>query len=487
MFKSRPIQSMNNLYKQRGVATILAALIILILMTLMLFYGTRVSIFEQRTSANEEQQKRAFNLAEAGRTFATSRMISESTLFDDDALWNACPDPVPAPTANDGLAACRVIAGLPAGSGWTGAEYYSPAPADGDPDAFEPAINTGGDDDLLRESDWQGETAASHALDVSVATVGSGLNRLVMVVSDATIGTASATVRDVLAAYDAGGGKPRVPLLVQAGINVGGGGTFDIVANPNGGGEGVPVSMWMGDEFTGTGNWATCEAYEFYRSIDRPADVKCTNNGGNKTCQCDTNNLLSDKSSWEAYKDGIDNGTAEPGAFSDIVDEDESLLNVDLFQEYFGVPKADYESVRGGMQIVNSCAGLGPTSSGNIWVDGTCDVKTATDETIGSPDTPVFLVVDGDFQANGGGNLGATVYGIVFITNASNPAGSSDLSMNGGAEVYGAVLVDHDVDRMNGNFAIVYDEDIINGATQNAALAPIPGGWSDTPWAAAGN
>ncbi len=50
---------------QRGGLTIFSAVLLLILMTIVLVYATRVSVFESRTSGNEVRQKEAFDVAEA--------------------------------------------------------------------------------------------------------------------------------------------------------------------------------------------------------------------------------------------------------------------------------------------------------------------------------------------------------------------------------------------------------------------------------------
>ena len=427
----------------------LIVLMVLLLMTVMLVYGTRVSVFEQRMSANDEQQKRMFNLAEAGRSFVVAQLQrNDDILEDNDASgnpqWQACgTEPE-----------CTLVGN----QGWTNTDVFI--------GTIEPTAAT-----LFSDSQWsQGVNGGTRleTLDVRMVAAnrndGDFLNDRIFVFSEAVLDdgdgnqVARAAVSDVLAAYDGGGGSPEVPLIVHSGINVPGGGTFDIVANPNGGGEGVPVSVWSRVPVTPNGNWRTCEAYEFYRTIEPPAGVACTGNGNNN-CNCEAGSELSDAKS----------------RYSDIVDNDTSLPD-DVFQAYFGVPKSEWQSVKAGMQNVNGCGSLGPTSEGNIWVTGECQVGSATSKTIGSPDKPVFLVVDGDFAAN----AKSVVFGVVFITDAPNPGAPTNLKMNGGAEVYGAVVVDHDIDNFNGNFAIVYNEEIINRATEQAELAPIPGGWSDT-------
>ena len=51
---------------QSGVVTTFTGILILVLLTLMMFFAIRVGLFEQRVSSNEMRQKRAFHAAESG-------------------------------------------------------------------------------------------------------------------------------------------------------------------------------------------------------------------------------------------------------------------------------------------------------------------------------------------------------------------------------------------------------------------------------------
>ncbi len=59
---------------QRGVATIVVALMLLLGGTIMAFFANRGFIFEQRTSANQLRAAKAFELAEAGVEWAIGRL-----------------------------------------------------------------------------------------------------------------------------------------------------------------------------------------------------------------------------------------------------------------------------------------------------------------------------------------------------------------------------------------------------------------------------
>jgi len=51
---------------QAGVLTTFTGVLVLVMLTLMMFFAIRVGVFEQRVSSNEMRQKRAFHAAESG-------------------------------------------------------------------------------------------------------------------------------------------------------------------------------------------------------------------------------------------------------------------------------------------------------------------------------------------------------------------------------------------------------------------------------------
>jgi hypothetical protein len=51
---------------QRGIVTTFTGVLILVLLTLMMFFAVRVGVFDQRNSSNDMRQKLAFHMAESG-------------------------------------------------------------------------------------------------------------------------------------------------------------------------------------------------------------------------------------------------------------------------------------------------------------------------------------------------------------------------------------------------------------------------------------
>ncbi len=79
--------------RQSGVVTTLTGVMILVLLTLMMFFAIRVGVLEQRVSANEMRQKDAFHAAEAGinhakEFFRANRRFVASRTVDWDATAN---------------------------------------------------------------------------------------------------------------------------------------------------------------------------------------------------------------------------------------------------------------------------------------------------------------------------------------------------------------------------------------------------------------
>jgi hypothetical protein len=123
---------------------------------------------------------------------------------------------------------------------------------------------------------------------------------------------------------------------------------------------------------------------------------------------------------------------------------------------------------------------LNANASGIVWCQVNCDV--GSNQTVGSPDHPVLLVIDGSAKIQG------TVFGLIFLrNNTDGPAdestgGAATLDMNSGAAVYGGVVVQGAVEKANGNAAVIYNGDVLNALANdpnNTRYATLPGAWSD--------
>ena len=67
--------------RQEGIVTTFTGVLILVLLTLMMFFAMRVGVFEQRVSSNEMRQKLAFHAAESGLHHAKEFFRANSVLI----------------------------------------------------------------------------------------------------------------------------------------------------------------------------------------------------------------------------------------------------------------------------------------------------------------------------------------------------------------------------------------------------------------------
>ena len=253
-------------------------------------------------------------------------------------------------------------------------------------------------------------------------------------------GLSSVTVNEQALKYSILANLPDVPLIVAGGLAASG--DFEVVANPNGGGKGVPLSVWTDAlvDMSGSGN--TCGQQEF-------SDGACS----------------SSPYSEKGFKD------------SDIVDSDPDFPD-DLMEYLFNIPEAEWPTLHSeAEQTLADCSTLGAGSVGLIWVDGDCSLNAG--KIVGSESDPVILVVtDGDITMNGG----AIINGIVFSFRKPGTITDFDLSMIGSSGVNGSVISNHPVGLSSGTYNSVYDADVLAQIETHDAfqrIARVPGSWRD--------
>jgi hypothetical protein len=132
--------------------------------------------------------------------------------------------------------------------------------------------------------------------------------------------------------------------------------------------------------------------------------------------------------------------------------------------------------------------------SGIVWCQTNCDLGPNTQ--IGTPLKPVLLVIDGSARIQG------RVFGMVFLrsvpgTPANHPlasmhnhtgdklnpsnGGTATLDMNAGATIYGAVVVQGEINKANGTAAVIYNADIFKNFANSITPtnSNLPGAWTD--------
>ena len=265
----------------------------------------------------------------------------------------------------------------------------------------------------------------------------------VELVSTATLPSnlGTATVRVQVAAYHLLSAAKAVPLMVAGGASIGG--NFTVVANPNGGGPGVPLSVWSDQAVGGSGSWQTCHQGDF--------------SGGS----CSTN--LSDDNDI-----GPDIKASDP-TFPD-----------DLLWYLFGEPNTDEgwaNMFDNGAISIPNCSSLGATSTGIFIVDVGVDCDF-TASLIGSAGAPVVLIVrDGDLTMNGG-----LVFNGIIFAHSDDPSNPPRVKANGTATVNGSLIANAPIDITSGTFNVKYDQSVLDGVQQGASFQTtkmVPGSWRD--------
>lgn len=442
-------------HRQRGALTVFSAILILILMTVALLYSTRNALFDQRVSSNEQRSRIAFNMAEAavGATVEALTQLSVDATSGSGLFagkWTACANGVALCTADlTDIASSQYIYNL------------------GDPassDTLDVAVRAALDD--LNANQPNATTRLSLALqangglngDQSIFMIyGYGYSDCTDVTDLATC-QGRASVAQPLATFPILGGTPEVPLTSRTAVELSGGMT--VVANPNAGGVGVPVSIWVDATEgvnEGNGTWQTCELEEWYGTPVVPADSACPGQGAN-ACNCTTEESLS-RGSGNTTIRNID--LLEDPNFPD-----------DLFLTFFGVPKAQYQVIKNVAKVLDDCGPLSAASRGLYWIDGDCRINAQ--QVIGSADGPVIVVVTGDIDMMGG-----TTYGVIMCTDAQTPGVVPDWQSRGNTVIYGSVIVDCNFVKTNGTFDLVYAAGVLANASGIGGVAAANGGWRD--------
>jgi hypothetical protein len=418
--------------QQRGLATLTITVVLLFLAAIMVLAANRVGIFDLRMSANEARHKEAFAIAEAGLDFASQRFSSEfrrifngtnSTTAATTLATILANSQVPSPTETDGSAPETDEPYFTATITPTGASYGS-----------IPIYN------------------------VSATGVGAD-------------GTGTVTVqRQITMAFVFGGKIPDVPVIV--GGAVGTSGNFNIVANPNSGGSGIPVSIWSNDDISASSSSATCHL-QYYDGTN----AQCSNPSGN------VENITRGTNPATAL-------TTYDSNYPDLLPNDANFPT-DLFNFLFGVQRSDWatkmaEAASYGQMVsscndpINSLIAKGVNAGATFplwWITGDCTL-TGTLE-LGSASQPIILVID-DHQFTTSGN--PKVNGVVYLFNNPDNVATPSASMGGTSEIAGSFISDVGGSAMQGSYSVKYDPNIIAGFTaggSNYSFAYIPASWRD--------
>lgn len=401
---------------QKGMATLIITTSVLIIITLMVIFATKVGIFDLRMAANEVRYKEAFATAEGGLDFAVQKFEDQfRNNFSGIGSWATI------------ISNSQVTNGTKLDGTVNGAGIASFGVT---------VIDTG----VLI-----GGVSVLHFQSTGLSTDGTGT---------------AVMHREITMKKIVGGSAPEVSVMAAG--SVGTGGDFNIVANPNSAGNGIPISIWTGGpspngNVTMQGSSATCQLQDF--------------TGNNSTCSNPSGEKLS-----SAGNIGLD-----------VLANDTNFPN-DVFQYLFGVARADWQTIyamaNSNGQVINDCGSLNSTSGKKFrlwWVVGNCDISN---QIIGSHEDPVILVIDDQQLVDKGAN--GVLYGIPYLFN--NPDSDSEsfpsTDFGGSPSIYGSLISDVNAGALQGSYSVIYDQTLLDNLTMdnngaNYGIAYIPGSWRD--------
>ena len=396
---------MTNFKNTSGFITLTVVLIIVLLITALSLMTGKMLMTEQRSASNQVRYHEAMNAAQAGLDKAIAQVQSADD-FDDLIDFDSTSSP----------------------------PYYHVEFGD------------------ITEITLGSNTVKS----VTINAVGtSGYSADIEANAESQV-----TLNQKVVAFPTISGLPYAPLTVAAGMAIGG--NFIVAANPNGGGPGVPLSIWSEEIITEsdiTGSFSSCGQQEY-------ADNQCDDNPYSNKDNVGSD-ILSDD-------DGFPSNL-----LAYVFSGNQTIQDVieDTIQMY---PEADnYYVDRIGDGEINQpetvCDNLvkaGSAASGRYIIKGGCAINGV----IGSLENPVQLLIwDGDLTLN----ANTVIWGLVFTY--SDSATEYDVKLNGGAVLHGVFVSNFGLKISNGQFDAVYDANVLKNlvSQSNPIVATVPGSWRD--------
>jgi len=233
------------------------------------------------------------------------------------------------------------------------------------------------------------------------------------------------------------------PAPLVASGNVNGSGAFRLWGyDKDGAGSGNPLSIWSASNVNIAGNIATID----------PNTTPYDPNQNNPNAY--------DELTYKQGNVGVDG--------LDVVANDGNFPG-DLFQYFFGVPDSERQQIKDQAIEVTSCDSI--TTGGFYWVTTGNECAFSGNTTYGSSTDPILVVVD-DGQLKINANV--EFYGMIY------KRGTDTVQVNGGPVIYGALVLDSQVDLGNGNVDLVYDSNVLQNLNKNNKIfAPLNGSWND--------
>jgi type IV pilus assembly PilX-like protein len=406
------------LNRQQGAAALITTIILLIGVTLVVIFATRVGVLDQKISGNEMRHKEAFANAEAALEQTASFLRVNPSLHDSSTVgWVSC-------VGSTSIYPCDI----------TGAEMVYGTIAGGDITSILPLAATNATDAFLVKT-------ASNILAIGVGA------------SDDGTGAATAQVAYAKISLITPG---EIPPIMGPELNLNG--NFTIVADPNNGvgTTGVPISGWTSSNTSGTGSWQTCQLGSFLDGGQVCSEIYTSGDdwGG---CGC-ADNLSNKDIPVSEMLDIYTQATGFPDPFEYIFGPG---ATVDTIQPRFEDQGKYYPGDCTGLDTLD----LTTLSKPWVWVEGDCNVPD-----IGTATLPVLLVVEGTMRLN----ATTDAWGLLFST--------TEVKSNGAAIVHGSLVAELLSDIANGGYKQVYDESLLEALandTINTDIGKVKYSWRD--------
>lgn len=366
--------------RQRGAATLLVSMVLLIAATLIILYTSQTTFVEQKISANEVRQRQAFSAAQAGIDMAIAQSNAAGSIpaaVSTNALVDDTKGFYQAVYCGGTLA----VTALPACPNAHGGAIACAAPASTDEKAW------------LMSCGWSDDDTARQRIVVYAGKLAPLPN------------------------------SPTNPLTAKGAVMSNGNPTVINYSNN--------LTVWTGAGFSGLGNTGKT-------AIRDPGTAYSQTTLD--TLVTDPNVLNGQQVCSNAALYCTSTGTSLVGA--DVVANDTSLSILDsnsFFANTFGMDPASYKNMMAADNIISPDK-LSVDSfkdPGVYWVDGNASLKGGN-ATIGSQSDPRVVIIDGNLDLMGG----LTVYGVVFIR--GDWTGAGGLTVVGAMIVGGKVDISGD-------------------------------------------
>nr|ART36071.1 B542 [uncultured bacterium] len=467
--------------RQRGVSTLVVAIVLLIAATFLTFFAAKVGMQEQRMSANEYRHKEAFATAEAGLDRAKAYLAANRQGFSGWG-WTACAGTETTPPCGDGTDNLF-------GTAWSWVNVYT--------------LSSGA---ALSGLTWDSADGPFILTQTAPAAIvpGTSFQPITLVAQASSAdGTGRAVVRQSMSRYMIAQPGPVPPLMAPT---VPLGGNFTVVGNPNHDldisevnlsncddltGSGQMLSIWSKDTLATSGTWQTC-GFGSFRDGPSPTDTRCIGpdivdpaTGNTPTwnqCVCQVN--AAEKSPYSGNDVGVND---------DIVDDDPNFPG-DIFAYVFGRSKAAVKaSAASAGNVIPDCSGLNASSTGLFWVTGDCNLSN--NQVIGSRFAPAIVVFEQDASFQGTSHFWGLMVGAdmersctggsgepYYVGGTCTSASPNTADIQGTFTLHGAMIVEGTVDG-TGTYNAVYDPCVfaaIGEGTDFDQYGPIAGSWNDS-------